>query len=254
MPIVRRKLTHDHRFTQIPNDWIRDPQVSLKARGLLALLLSHSEGWSVTVGSLARENRCGKDAIRGAVGELEARGYLVREQHRASGGEFSETYWFTSEPLSGSPLSENPTPVNPTPENPQLKKTSVKNTNSKKTKREKTWSRETMDEAFETFWSTYPRRVGKAAARRAFDKLAHSNMREILEGVARLSVDPNLPEIQFVPYPATWLNREGWLDEPYPDKRRAGSKITNAQRNLLDFERSRRGNGERRDSPAIGRD
>jgi len=254
VPIVRRKLTHDHRFTQIPNAWIRDHHVSLKARGLLALLLSHSEGWSVTVGSLARENRCGKDAIRGAVGELEARGYLVREQRRADGGEFSETYWFTSEPLSGSPLSENPTPVNPTPENPPLKKTMVKNTKLEKTKIEKTWSENTLNEAFETFWSIYPRRVGKAAARKAFDQLAHKHLGEILDGVARLSVDPNLPETQFVPYPATWLRREGWLDEPYPDRRRAGAKITNAQRNLLDFERSRRSDGERRDSPAIGRD
>ena len=251
MPIVRRKLSYEHRFTKIPNEWVRDPKLSLKARGLLALLLSHAEGWSVTVGSLARDNQSGKDAIRGAVAELEARGYLVREQVRASGGEFAQTYWYTSEPLSDSPMSENPTPVEPTPVNPSLKKTSVKKTNLKKTKE---LDRATIDEAFSKFWSTYPRRVGKAAARRVFEKLAPEYLSEILAGVDRLAADPNLPEIQFVPHPSTWLNREGWSDDPYPDKRRAGGKLTNAQRNLLDFNETRRRDGERRDPQAIGRD
>jgi len=250
VPIVRRKLSHEHRFTKIPNEWVRDPELSLKARGLLALLLSHAEGWSVTVGSLARDNQSGKDAIRGAVAELEGRGYLVREQVRATGGEFAQTYWYTSEPLSDSPIPENPTPVKPTPENPTLKKTSFKKTNLKKTKE---LELDAIDDAFGKFWETYPRRVGKAAARRAFEKLAPEYLSEILAGVDRLAADPNLPETQFVPHPSTWLNREGWSDEAYPDKRPAGAKLTNAQRNLLDFENTRRRDEERRDSQAIGR-
>ena len=68
MPIVRKKLTHEYRFTQIPNDWVRDSRLSLKSIGLLAQLLSHSEGWNVTISSLATANNCGRDLIAGAVG------------------------------------------------------------------------------------------------------------------------------------------------------------------------------------------
>lgn len=208
MSIVRRKLKHEYRFTQIPNDWLRDPRLSLKAIGLLAQLLSHAEGWRVTVGSLAKANGCGRDSIRGAVRELEEFGYLKREQFRADGGEFSEVHWFTSEPLSGSPLPENPLPVNPI----------HKNTNKKNTILKSNYGDALLDEAFETFWSSYPRKVGKAQARKVFAKFALDHLKDMLDGVIRLASDPNLPETQYIPYPATWIGREGWNDEAYPKR------------------------------------
>ena len=207
MPIIRRKLKYEYRFTQIPNDWLRDKRLSLRSKGLLAQLLSHSEGWNVSIGSLAKANDCGRDAIRGSVKELESHGYLRREQSRATGGEFAEVIWVTSEPSSDSPSSDLPASVKPS-----LKNTNEKNTISKK------YARSDLDNAFEQFWSVYPRKVGKAQARKAFEKLAEDNMREILDGVVRLQADPNLPDTQFIPYPATWLNREGWGDEPYPKR------------------------------------
>ena len=78
----------------------------------------------------------------------------------------------------------------------------------------------------------------------------------MLDGAVRLASDPNLPETQFIPYPSTWLNREGWNDEPYPDKVRAGAKMSNAQRNLLEYERTMKGvsDGEGRSPRAIGTD
>lgn len=250
MPIIRRKLTHEYRFTQIPNDWLRDKRLSLKSKGLLAQLLSHSEGWNVTIGSLAKANDCGRDAIRNAVRELEESGYLRREQNRATGGEFAEVIWVTSEPMSDLPLPDYPVPVNPS-----LKKTISKNTITKKTISKSKYAQSELDESFEQFWSAYPRKVGKAPARKAFDKLAAEHMREILDGVVRFSTDPNLPEMQFIPYPATWLNREGWNDDPYPT-RSTGAKLSNAQRNLLEYEKAMRGelDGEGRSPRAIGSD
>lgn len=72
---------------------------------------------------------------------------------------------------------------------------------------------------FDSFWNEYPRRVGKESARKAFLKaMKRSEPNEIIAGAVRLGQDPNLPEMQFVPHPATWLNRDGWEDEPYPAK------------------------------------
>tara|TARA_B110000858_G_scaffold198234_1_gene263411 strand:- start:3990 stop:4742 length:753 start_codon:yes stop_codon:yes gene_type:complete len=250
MSIIRRKLQHEYRFTQIPNEWLRDPRLSLKAKGLLSQLLSHAEGWKVTIKSLAKANNCGRDAVRGAVRELEDLGYLQREQSRATGGEFSEVIWATSEPLSVEPLPDNPVPVNPSYKNTNSKNTIEKNTISKKYIVNERWNEE-----FQTFWDTYPRKVGIANARKAFEKYAEKYLAEMLDGAVRIASDPNLPETTFIPHPSTWLNREGWNDEPYP-VRSSGGKISNAQRNLLEYEETMRGelNGEARSSRAVSSD
>ncbi len=208
MPVIRRSFAYEGQFTQIPNAWLRDERLSLRSKGLLAQLLTHSNGWSVTIGNLAKVNGCGRDAVRSAVRELEEAGYLTRRQERSDTGEFSETVWETTEPRTGSPLPDYPSPVNP----------SLKNTKAKNNKIKGTHGDAILKEAFETFWEYYPRKVGKAAARSRFFVLGREHMTAILEGVHKLSVDKNLPPTQYIPYPATWLSREGWSDEPYPER------------------------------------
>lgn len=67
--------------------------------------------------------------------------------------------------------------------------------------------------AFARFWQAYPRKVGKADARKAFDKACHKLAPEEITGALERAkaawTDP-----QFIPHPATWLNGERWEDEP----------------------------------------
>lgn len=211
MLIIRKTLAFERAFTRIPNAWIRDSRLSLKAKGLLTQLLSHQDGWQVSIELLAKQNGCGRDLIRTAVAELEEFGYLTRRQNRAQGA-FDGSVWVTNDPES--PSSDFPTSGFPTSGNPTPKKTNSKKTNSKNGDLEKAW---------EEFWSIYPRKVGKAAAKRAFFNFGNQAA-VIVEGARRLASDPNLPAKQFVPYPATWLNREGWEDEPYPEDAKLSSK------------------------------
>lgn len=207
MPIIRRSLEFEGHFTQIPNAWLRDQRLSLRAKGLLSQLLSHTDGWSVTISHLADVNGCGRDAIRSAVRELEEAGYLTRSQARAEGGEFAEAVWETTEPMTESPLPEKPSTVNPL-----HKKTKPKKTNEKK-------SYALIESQFEQFWETYPRKVGKKAARVAFLRaIKDAKPEDVLRGTQQLAEDPNLPSKEYIPYPATWLNREGWNDEPFPKR------------------------------------
>ena len=134
MPLIRGKHNFDGQFTQIPNNWVRDSRLTLKARGLMALLMSHSPGWSVSINSLIEENLEGRDALKAAVGELEEFGYLKREQSR-EGGKFSEAVWTTQSPWVGKPLTEKPLTDKPLTDNPHPKNTITKNT-SNKNKRE----------------------------------------------------------------------------------------------------------------------
>ena len=73
--------------------------------------------------------------------------------------------------------------------------------------------------AFTRFWSAYPRKVGKKTAETKFKTaLQRADAETIIAGAHRLADDPNLPEAQFIPHPSTWLNRDGWEDEPLPER------------------------------------
>lgn len=133
MPLIRGNHEFDGQFTQIPNDWLRDGRLSLKARGLLAVLMSHSPGWSISISTLIAQNMEGRDALKAAVAELEEFGYLKREQARDA-GKFSEAVWITNSPWVGKPLTEKPLTEKPLTDNPQYKNNNIKNNNIKNTR------------------------------------------------------------------------------------------------------------------------
>ena len=71
------------------------------------------------------------------------------------------------------------------------------------------------------FWSVYPRRVGKAAAQKAWAKaLRSATAADIIAGAERYRDDPNR-SAQYTKHPTTWLNQGCWDDEPEPPRLRA---------------------------------
>ncbi len=82
--------------------------------------------------------------------------------------------------------------------------------------------------SFDDFWLVYPRRAGKQAARKAWDKAVKDTPAVIvLAAAAAFRDDPNR-EAEFTPHPATWLNQGRWDDDPLPS--RAGRKTTGEAR------------------------
>ena len=76
---------------------------------------------------------------------------------------------------------------------------------------------ETWLDRFDRFWDAYPKKKAKADALKAWKRLKPSagTTDAILAAVARQrqSEDWLRSGGQFIPYPATWLNRQQWLDE-----------------------------------------
>ncbi|WP_191334909.1 hypothetical protein [Amycolatopsis acidiphila] len=86
---------------------------------------------------------------------------------------------------------------------------------------------------FSEFWDAYPRKAGKAAARKAWPKAVKAmkatedaTSAERLVAAARYWAglwERADIETQYIPHPATWLNGKRWDDEPPPPKLRAVS-------------------------------
>ena len=75
MPVFRIERTRD--YTVMCNHHLKNPQLSLKAKGLLSMMLSFPDEWNYSERGLASICKEGVDAIHSAIKELESAGYLL---------------------------------------------------------------------------------------------------------------------------------------------------------------------------------
>lgn len=129
MTVLRGALPGDG-FTIIPNSWLRDPRISAKAKGLLAYIASHAEGYVLTIEQMRREMHDAETSIRSGLEALEQAGYLKRERQRDEGGRLGHYTW----KLEVSPAQDQTT--KPSLDNPGWKTSPPKKTSSKKTTEE----------------------------------------------------------------------------------------------------------------------
>lgn len=73
-------------------------------------------------------------------------------------------------------------------------------------------------DAFERFWSVYPRKVGKQSAKRAFEKVKVP-IETLVTAIERQKCSDQWTRDngQYIPHPTTWLNQGRWDDE-LPEK------------------------------------
>ena len=111
MAIFRIERTRD--YTVMSNHHLRNGKLSLKAKGLLSMMLSLPEDWNYTTRGLAKICKEGVDAIGGALRELETAGYIVRHQLRDRQGRISDTeYVIYEQPQPKKPDTEKPAELN----------------------------------------------------------------------------------------------------------------------------------------------
>ena len=119
MAVFRIEKTRD--YTVMSNHHLRDMSLSLKAKGLLSLMLSLPENWDYTMKGLARICKDGIDSISGGIRELEEHGYLIRERVRGANGQLgSIEYTILEQPKEPTPAQEKPIRENPVQANPML--------------------------------------------------------------------------------------------------------------------------------------
>ena len=129
MAVFRIEKTRD--YTVMANHHLRNMELSLKAKGLLSLMLSLPEEWDYTTKGLARICKDGVDSICAGVRELEDHGYVVRERIRNPNGQLGAIEYTIleqpQEPKREKPERENPVQANPVLDDPVLGKPEQEN-------------------------------------------------------------------------------------------------------------------------------
>ena len=95
-------------YTVMANYHLRDTSLSLKAKGLLSLMLSLPEGWDYTTKGLACICKDGVDSICSTIKELENAGYVQRRRLRNELGHLTEVEYTILEKPIRPASSENP--------------------------------------------------------------------------------------------------------------------------------------------------
>ena len=120
MAVFRIERTRD--YTVMSNHHLRNHELSLKAKGLLSMMLSLPDDWNYTTRGLAKICKEGVDAIGNALRELETAGYIVRHQLRDRQGRSDTEYVIYEQPQPRQPDTASPDTENPYLDKPDTEK------------------------------------------------------------------------------------------------------------------------------------
>lgn len=231
-------------FAQIANVALRDKRLSFKARGILALVLSHSGEWTAPMRWLeSQSDHDGRVAIQAGLNELTDLGYRLVTRKRVNGEIRTVVVWRHAPTVQETRPTGNPTVGE---SDPQVTGASSEDHSSEQHRTEHQQeltqgglavredpvqgelvsaaprlSEARLRAAFDEFWSAYPRPDAKKAAVKSFRKAAAEvGVDVLIVGAKRYRDDPNR-DPQFTAHAATWLNQGRWDDGLLPGRRTA---------------------------------
>ena len=216
MAIFRINKTKD--YTTMSNYHLRDTNLSLKAKGLLSMMLSLPEDWDYSVRGLEQICKEAKNTINDILQELEQNNYLVRKRIYTN-GKISDWEYniFERNDLH----RKNQDIENQDIENCDVNKiynniyNNMYNTKELNTKEYKEIQKK--DDLFEFFWKAYPKKLDKGRVEKWFSKNKPSKelVDLMIKQVERFKQTEQWKKEdgKYIPYPATWLNSKCWEDE-----------------------------------------
>lgn len=212
-------------FTMVPNDAVRDPEISPNAFRLLAYLMSHEDGYAITYGQIERQTTLGRYAINGAIELLTKKGYLEVQRSKLPNGQWGPKDWIIKDPSTvGHSTVESP---HLGPFHSGTTSGLKKNTNREKHLNKKNTN---IDTLFQDFWDVYPKKADKRKAKTAFtNALQRAQFETIMEGARRYRDDPNR-EDPFTKYPQGWLNADAWDNPPLPARKLSFKEVKEQER------------------------
>lgn len=119
------RVHKNENYTVLSNYHFKEKEMSLKAKGLLSLMLSLPDAWDYSAAGLVKLSKDGKDSVNGALKELETFGYLKRSQAYNSNGTFGGYNYEIYESPNADVKTEKPTTKKPKAVKPIAEKPST---------------------------------------------------------------------------------------------------------------------------------
>ena len=183
---VTRKKTS--KYTTISNVFLRDKNLSLKAKGFLTIIMALPDDWDFSIKGICSVLKEGKTAIYGVIQELKENHYCKTTPNRNEKGLIlGLDYVFYEEPYDEEPQQDYPHSDNRYMDNmPQLNTYENKENKgikdlSKKEEREESLSKK--DELFEECWKAYRRKGSKSKAKSYWNKLKDDEKNRVLDHI-----------------------------------------------------------------------
>lgn len=217
-------------YTVIPNGILPEGQISARAWGIYAYLLSRPDGWIIRVPHLQTVFKEGRGAIYTALHELCELDLMTKTVDVIQGGTPVTRFRLVVHEVSasvqipGNGIPKNGIPkidtvnqyggVTTTEDNqPSAQQSLIADLPSTHSAASEKTRQDPLSR-FDEFWSVYPRKTAKGQARKAWPAAVRKATAEtIIKGAMRYRDDPNRSD-RFTKHPATWLNGECWEDPP----------------------------------------
>lgn len=160
-------------YTTISNVFLRDKELSLKAKGLLATILSLPENWDFSIKGICATIKEGTTAVYSAINELKEHGYCKVVTYRNEKGMIvGNDYTFYEDPSM-----ENLNVGNQTQINTNISLPNTKDTDNKEKKKEE---KEINKELFEQCWIAYKRKGSKKKSLEYWKKLTDVEKQNVM--------------------------------------------------------------------------
>lgn len=201
-------------FALVPTWVVNHPDLGQRSKLLYMVLATFADADGAcfpSIATLAERMGAGEDTVRRAIRELEAADALTTSpHHRPNGSQTSNRYMLHRAIPGGVPEMPPPLPLECEGAPPQ---DATPVTRTSRTKELHTREGD-EDRAFEEWWSLYPRKLAKVAARKAWKKVKAPG--PVLEGTRGWVAywERERTEDRFIPYPATFLNQQRWEETP----------------------------------------
>lgn len=133
MPVIR--VDKNKNYTVMSNKHLKDKSLSLKAKGLLSLMLSLPENWNYSINGIISICKESETTIKSTLEELKKQDYLVVTKERDDKGHFIYVYNIYENRINKSvKIDKSPGGDFPPLDNPPVENIGQLNTNNKKTK------------------------------------------------------------------------------------------------------------------------
>lgn len=229
----RLNVHKNKNYTVMSNYHLKETEMSLKAKGLLSVILSLPPEWDYSIAGLVAISKENETAIKSALRELKQFGYLKITKHlpnETESGRIEYSYDIYEEP-SEALIEEFQSLEKQGAENQPLENPGQLNINNQITKN-KIIKNKTNDQPakpadselaaeFEELWRQYPRKQGKTNALKAYVKARKAGIDKLTvqNGIAAYNaqITANNTNIKYVKQGSTWFAQHCWDDEYQPN-------------------------------------